>query len=116
MINKPVWVFPNGKLRVDQRLADETIQSAYQKGPDIFYEYGEQIRRQIRGYEINQALGNLIKESLLEEQRNLWPEIKNEAHSRLNDMCEITSKNVKQGKYRGVCVPSFPHDLIKNKI
>ena len=38
MINKPVWVSKSGKPSVDQDLADEIIQSAYQKRPDIFYE------------------------------------------------------------------------------
>lgn len=98
MINKPVWVSKSGKPSVDQGLADEIIKSAYQKRPDIFYEYAEQMIRQIRGYEINQALGDFIKDLLPDEHKIFWPEIKSEAHSRLNNMCEITIKNTKKGK------------------
>lgn len=91
LTQKSVEIVKNKEHQLSQSLVDNAIQSAYERAPEIFYDFSEQMRRMMRSYEISQSFQRLIKDSLPEGQTDPWNITMGSAYGRLYEMCEMPS-------------------------
>lgn len=95
LLKLPIWTLNNGKPRstLTQEMIDTTLQAAYERRPDLFYEISEQSRRSMRSYEIRDEFEALLKEITPAEVKKdvgFVGILHSEAKHRLFEMCKMS--------------------------